>query len=502
MKTDDTSSETASADVPAPSQPPKPGIAPGREPTLRSLILSGSAWSMGGYAGEAALRFVGNLILSRLLFPEAYGIMALVGAFYLGIGMFSDLGIGLSIIQSDRGEEDAFVNTAFTLQALRGVFLWLVSIPIAILMAYIYSEPDLVLYLPVMATTFAIGGFKNPRLFLLQRSLYLSRIVLSQLLGRGAGLVAMIVAGVLYPSVWVLIFGSVVGWVMQTVLSFVLIPQKNLRLGWDWSMAREIVTFGGWIFLSSVAGVLGTQGDKLILGHFFHMDELGRYNFAFFLGTFFFSLVNYLAQRVIFPTYVKLKHRDPEHIRGRVLRLRGGLMLLCLPIQFTLMLFGTEVFRFLYDPRYLAGGWMLQVIAGGAVAATLTATLDPVFLALGDSFRLMVARVLQVVFLILSMFIGGHYWGSYGLVFGIAVSHLLTFSAVVILSRKYHIWAWKLDIPVLFATALVALASWVLRPVITATGMQVHSWISSLLGQMGGMIELLFQVLLAGAGPG
>jgi O-antigen/teichoic acid export membrane protein len=455
---------------------------------------------MGGYAGEAALRFVGNLILSRLLFPEAYGIMALVGAFYLGIGMFSDLGIGLSIIQSDRGEEDSFVNTAFTLQALRGILLWLISIPIALLMAQVYSEPDLILYLPVMATAFAIGGFKNPRLFLLQRSLYLSRIVLSQLLGRGAGLVAMIVAGVLYPSVWVLILGSVVGWVMQSVLSFVLIPSRNLKLEWHWSMAREIVTFGGWIFISSVAGFLGTQGDKLILGKFFTKGDLGCYNFAFFLGTFFFSLVNYLAQRVIFPTYVKLKHRDPAHIRGRVLRLRGGLMLLCLPIQFTLMLLGTEVFRFLYDPRYLYGGWMLQILAGGAVVATLTATLDPVFLALGDSFRLMVARVLQVVFLVTSMFIGGAYWGAEGLVAGIAVSHLFTFTAVVLLARRYHVWAWKLDIPVLVATAAVAFASWHFRPVITGTGASLHARIGGLLGQAAGAAELLVRILLQEAG--
>jgi hypothetical protein len=62
-----------------------------------------------------------DLILTRLLFPEAFGLMALVQVFMGGLQMFSDLGVNMSIIQSKRGEDPDFLNTAWTFQILRGL---------------------------------------------------------------------------------------------------------------------------------------------------------------------------------------------------------------------------------------------------------------------------------------------------------------------------------------------------------------------------------------------
>ena len=64
-------------------------------------------------------------MLTRLLFPEAFGLMALIQTFMIGLAMFSDLGIGPAIIQSDRGEDPDFLNTAWVMQILRGICLWL-----------------------------------------------------------------------------------------------------------------------------------------------------------------------------------------------------------------------------------------------------------------------------------------------------------------------------------------------------------------------------------------
>jgi O-antigen/teichoic acid export membrane protein len=83
------------------------------------------------FGGENILRLGSNLILTRLLFPEAFGLMALVTVFLTGLKMFSDFGLNASIIRSARGDDPIFLQTAWTVQILRGVMLWLISVMLA-----------------------------------------------------------------------------------------------------------------------------------------------------------------------------------------------------------------------------------------------------------------------------------------------------------------------------------------------------------------------------------
>lgn len=71
----------------------------------RARALRSSAILVFGFGSSNILRLASNLVLARLLFPEAFGLMSLVYVFLIGLAMFSDLGLNLSIIQNKRGEE-------------------------------------------------------------------------------------------------------------------------------------------------------------------------------------------------------------------------------------------------------------------------------------------------------------------------------------------------------------------------------------------------------------
>src|SRR5262245_44517632 len=118
---------------------------------LKSRVISGSIWTIGSYVATQVLRLGGNLIFARLLYPEAFGLMALVTIFVQGLAMFSDIGIGPSIIQSRRGEDPRFLNTAWTIQVVRGFLLWTVSAVGARPFAIWYGKPELASLIPVAA---------------------------------------------------------------------------------------------------------------------------------------------------------------------------------------------------------------------------------------------------------------------------------------------------------------------------------------------------------------
>ena len=104
---------------------------PAEEHPFEGRAERGALWVVVGYGGAQLIRLLGNLILTRLLFEEAFGVMALMSTVLQGLELFSDIGIGPSLIQNER-QDDSFVNTAWTMQAARGVAIWLVACAVAL----------------------------------------------------------------------------------------------------------------------------------------------------------------------------------------------------------------------------------------------------------------------------------------------------------------------------------------------------------------------------------
>ena len=81
----------------------------------------GSSWAAINYVVSYSLRLGSNLVLWRLLYPDAFGLMAIVNTIMTGLAMFSDVGIAQTVVQNERGEEPDFLNTIWTLQVVRGL---------------------------------------------------------------------------------------------------------------------------------------------------------------------------------------------------------------------------------------------------------------------------------------------------------------------------------------------------------------------------------------------
>ena len=109
---------------------------------LKRRVLLASAWAIVTSIAGQGIRFASVLILSHLLFPEAFGMMALVAAVMSGLEMFSDIGIGPSVI-SNREPSRRFLDTMWSLQVVRGWVLWAISVVLAYPVARWYGEPML-----------------------------------------------------------------------------------------------------------------------------------------------------------------------------------------------------------------------------------------------------------------------------------------------------------------------------------------------------------------------
>lgn len=431
---------------------------------ILSRAARGSAWTAMSFVAAQGFRLISNLILTRLLFPEAFGIMALVTVLLVGLTLFSDMGVGPAIMQSKRGDDRDFLDTAWTLQILRGGVLWLLACALAYPAALFYEQPLIAQLLPVASLSLLLAGFEPTRVDTANRHLLLGRVTVLDLAATLIGIVVMLALAVATRSVWALALGGVVTSGLRLAALTWFLPGHRNRFAWEKSAGHELMHFGFWIFLSSVCGFLVSQGDRAILGKFLSIDGLGIYNIGAFLAMFPIMLGSTVTARVLIPIYREHPEGDLA-ARRRLERIRiyltGGLIL-CLSI---LSLVGPGLVSLLYDARYHSAGGVMVAICAVQMIVVVFLTYDQAALAQGDSRGFFMVSAVKACLQTMGFLLGAQYMGLAGAMLGQAIGMLLYLPIIARLAKRHGVWDAKHDLTYLtLALALGGFALWVNWP--------------------------------------
>ncbi len=429
----------------------------GNRPAWRASMVN-----LGFYGTSQMLRFAGNLVLARLLFPSEFGLMALANTLRQGIEMLSDIGIGPSIVQSPRGDDRTFINTAWTLQVLRGVVMWLVALAMTYPVHVFYGKDPMLLYVfPIVALQGAIGGFNSASLYTLQRHLRLGRIAALNLTAQICGLVTMVVAAWyvrqhpnLAPyAVWSLVAGGLVQQVVQTLGSHALNREARPRFQWDPTAVRSIFHFAKWIFVSTLLTYFGMQLDALMLGRFLSQSDLGLFSTAKQFATVVPTAVATLGGAVMFPVLSRTVREEPHRIRDKVEWVRFLVLVPSALAVSLLVIFGNDLIHLLYRPEFHGAGWMLRVLAVGGLGVMIAPSYGAAMMALGRSDQVVYLLLSLLFFMVTGSLVGYYFFGGLqGFLVGLALTEWLNYPFVARRARRHGVWTPRVDLAVLLIT--------------------------------------------------
>lgn len=402
--------------------------APGKG--LRGRLLRGSIFELSGYGAQQVLRLGSNLILTRLLFPSAFGLASIVSLFLTGLVMLSDVGVGPCIIQSKRGDELAFLNTGFTLQAVRGPFLALLMVLMAKPAAWFYRDPHLTPLICFGSIQLVINGLHSTSVFSLRRSL---RLGLVNALELGQTLIALpitIFLARIYPSPWALVLGSISGTLAFTIASHCLpVPYRN-RFQWDRSALLELRQFGRWILGSSAASFFGGQSDRILFGRFLGVAWLGVYSVAANLSDALGAVIIRLVSGVMYPALSEAARSNRENISEFYYRLRKRLDLLSMTGTGFVAGAGGWVVEVLWDRRYVDAAWILQVLCVRVAVTLIVSPSETCLFSLGHTRYGFQRSIVRLCGSLVCLPAGWYLAGIRGVIWGTVVTELSTVLAV------------------------------------------------------------------------
>jgi len=428
----------------------------GRVLSLKDRVLRAGGWALSGFVIAQLIRLGGNLILTRLLFPEAFGLMAVVYVLMSGLAMFSDLGISQGIIRHHRGEEADYLNTAWTIQILRGVLMCILALLIASILPIlsglgwlpqnsVYADPLLPRLIAVFSIAVLVGGFESTKVVSVSRQLQLGLISKIELLSQFVGLLVMLGIAWLNHSVWALVFGAIASGVVKIFLGHALLPGASNRLRWDTTAVRNILHFGIRIFLLSILGFLSTNGDRILLGVMVDSATLGIYSIAFILTSMANLVFGTILGKVIYPALGEIFRVNPEKI-GRVYnKLQMIADIFLFGAAGFLFVAGPSVVDILYDHRYHDAGHMLSVLAIGLIGSRYM-VLDQCCLAMGEMRRMAAYRIAGLIAMFLLVPAGFSLAGFEGALIGIVISQFAGWPILLHFKNAHMKTEWKQDI--------------------------------------------------------
>lgn len=436
--------------------------------SLSHRSVRGGLWSVAEIGVSHALRLVSNLIMTRLLLPEAFGLMAMVVTLHVALTLFTDIGIQQSVVRSPNGTDSRFLRVAWVVQGLRGAAIaaivvivgaavWLLA-PVLATPGTVYADPALPLLVAVSALVVLVNGLGSTNQYLAERRMQLGLVALLNIASQIAAIAAMVLLVRIEATVWALFWGMFVGTAFKTLLSHMVFAGP--RMGWDWdtAIAEELWGFGKWLLGASVFTFIAWNADRLILAALLDKTLFGFYVIAILWVQGFRQVVGSLTSRIGLSAFSEVQRARPGDIARVYRRFSRLIDALCLA-GFAVFLFGGGLLMdLLYPAEYATAASFFPLLALGILQQRF-GPLSSLMLSQGDGKAMLLTAGLAAVVICIALPAGYWFLGTEGAVLAAALSPL--FGSIVLLVRAAPLLGKSIRIDIFWFAAICGIAGWV-----------------------------------------
>ncbi|MGQ9516862.1 MAG: lipopolysaccharide biosynthesis protein [Anaerolineae bacterium] len=398
--------------------------------SLGQRAVRGTAIVLASSYTNMAVGFVTTVLLTRLLAPDDFGLLAMATFFFSLLDLRGKLGLDFAFVHR-QPTTDELVATHLALQcalSLGSLALVLAVSPFLVLAGYSPRLPWVLAVLAGIGLVEAVGT--TPRLVLekelafarstviITGSLTAANVLAVFLAWRGAGLVSLLVqsgANVLFSTIGL--------WLMSRL---------RLRKAFRRELAGWMLRFGLAVAVGSIAAVVLLQYDYFLVGTFVSATALGYYERAYKIAVWPTGLVTHVVSRTAFPTYAKV-----QDDRGRLSQAFNMTLwlitMVALPIAMAMFVTAPDFVRVLFGERWLPSAQLLRLLVAVAMLRPLLDDTGALFNAVGQPRRISTVLAVQAVTLVLLGTPMTWRWGA----MGTAVAVGIAFLAGIILDYWY-----------------------------------------------------------------
>ena len=362
----------------------------------------------------AVIRLISTVVLTRILYPEAYGLVAILGSIVFTVEMMSDLGIGTLMVRHAKAETQPYLSTLWTIRFVRSTINGVLVLIAAPWLADFYNTPELTAPLQWFSIFFLLQGLESMSLQRAIRNKKASRVSIVEVISLLFSTALAIAVSLHTRDHMGMVVGIIANRGAVTALSYALGDPFRPLFALDREVCRELFLIARFVMPSSMLTMAISQFDKVIFLRLFDLALLGLYGLATNVIQAVDALVTTLTQNVLYPQMAEAFRRDRKAAIGVYYRDNVRLHAFVLVLPAAVSGFAHLIVEILFDTRYSGAALILQAFAARSVLLAFYSSSENLLVASGHNHIGLMGNILRACWLIPGVLIGHHFFGFHG----------------------------------------------------------------------------------------
>jgi O-antigen/teichoic acid export membrane protein len=351
-------------------------------------------WTTIGSWGNQITSLLVFVVLTRLLDPEAFGLIGMATVFTAFVGIFAEQGLGQAIVQRKELEAE-HLDTAFWTNLAVGAGLTVIGVLLSGVVAYLYREPQLEPVVAALSITFLFTALKSTQQALLQRELDFRTLSIRQLAAAIVGGVIGILAAALGAGVYALVIRTLVTGLTEVFLLW-KIGKWRPRLCYSKEHFQELFQFGMNMIGVRITNFFRRYSDNILIGYFLGAEALGYYMVAYRLARLFMDMLSSVIGQVAITTFARLQD-DEVKLKQALTKVAKMVSLIAFPIFTGLVLLAPDLILLFSGEQWLPSVPVMRVLSLSGFTITMQIVLSYLMVGLGKPAQLLKINLVNTI---------------------------------------------------------------------------------------------------------
>lgn len=320
---------------------------------LNSKVKTATKWSAITEIAAKLVAPISTMVLSRLLTPEAFGVLVTATMVISFAEIFTDAGFQKYLVQKQFDSDESLYKStavAFWSNLIMSLIIWLGIAVFSPLIAHLVGNEGYGLVIAVSCVCIPLAAFSSIQMALFKRSLDFKTLFLVRIIGIFIPLVVTIPLAFITRSYWSLIIGMIA---RETANAIILTVKSKWKPKWfyEWQLFKEMFSFTMWSMVEAVSIWLTGYLDVFIVGSVLSTYYMGIYRTA--IGTVgqIMAIVTAATTPVLFSALSRLQD-DSEEFKRMFFNFQKMVGLLVVPMGVGIFLFSDVITSILLGDQW------------------------------------------------------------------------------------------------------------------------------------------------------